>query len=98
MHPFRTKRVDADGYLHPWLEMPADTSTNRQALSPCFILDGAVRVLRVARCFPPKGQRPFTYLGKKILHVLNASGGDIHDLDGIDAAERLLRRAGWTEV
>ena len=61
-------------------------------------VDGAVRVLRVARCFPPTGQRPFTYLGKKILHVLNESGGDIHDLEGVEAAERLLRKAGWTDA
>ncbi|MCZ6836756.1 MAG: hypothetical protein O7G85_13355 [Planctomycetota bacterium] len=75
VHPFRTKRIDREGYLHPWLEMPEGTSTNRQALSLCFILDGAVRVLRVASCFPNTGQKPFTYLGRRILHVINDSGG-----------------------
>ncbi len=98
VHPYRTKRVDADGSLHPWLEIPEGTSTNRQSLGPCFVLDGAARVLRVARCFPPRGQRPFTYLGRRILHVLNARGGDVHSLDDIAEAERVLRRAGVPEA
>ena len=97
IHPYRTKRVDAGGYLHPWLEIPEGTSTNRQALAPCFVLDGAVRVLRVDRCFPPRGQRPFTYLGRRILHVRNARGGDVHSLDDIAEAEQALRRAGIPE-
>ena len=78
--------------------MPEGTSTNRQALSPCFILDGAVRVIRVARCFPPRGQRPFTYLGTRVLHRLNESGGDIHDHDDIVQAETLLKEMGWEEA
>jgi hypothetical protein len=99
VHPYRTKRVDAEGYLHPWLDMPEGTPANRQALaSPCFVLDGAVRVLRVERCFPACGQRPFTYLGRRILHVLNHSGGDVHSLDDISRVERFLRRAGFTEA
>lgn len=98
VHPYRTKRIDGDGYLHPWLEIPEGTSTNRQALAPCFVLDGAARVLRVDRCFPPRGQRPFTYLGRRILHVLNDSGGDVHSLDDIAAAERRLRRAGVADA
>lgn len=94
VHPFRTKRIDGEGYLHPWLEIPEGTSTNRQALGPCFVLDGAARVLRVDRCFPPRGQRPFTYLGRRILHVPNARGGDVHSLDDIADAERVLRHSG----
>jgi hypothetical protein len=98
IHPYRTKRVDAEGYLSPWLEIPEGTSTTRQALPPCFVLDGAVRVLRVERYFPARGQRPFTYLGRRILHALNGSGGDVHNLDDISRLERLLRSAGFTEA
>ena len=95
VHPFRTKQVVAGGYLVPWMDMPENTSTNRQNLTPCFILDGAVRVLRVKNCFPPHGQPPFTYLGNKILHVENRSGGDIHNLHDIPYAESVLRDMGW---
>jgi N-acylneuraminate cytidylyltransferase len=96
VHPYRTKRIGEGGYLHSWLEIPEGTSTNRQALGECcFILDGAVRVMRVERCFPPRGQRPFTYLGQRILHVINEGRGDVHDVFDLPRAEALLRRAGF---
>lgn len=97
VHPYRTKRIDADGYLQPWVEIPEGTSTNRQALGSCFILDGAARVMRVERCFPPRGQRPFTYLGQRTLYMLNDSGGDVHSLADLARAETYLRRAGFGE-
>lgn len=95
VHPFRTRRVAPDGTLHPWLDAPAQTSSNRQSLEGCFVLDGAARVMRVARCFPPHGKPPFGYLGNRILAVENASGGDVHGLDDIVVAEYQLRQLGW---
>ena len=96
-HPFRTRRVTADGYLVPWMEMPEDTSSNRQNLDGCVILDGAVRVMRVDRCFPPSGPPPFHYLGQRVLHVENIAGGDVHSMGDIHQTEYLLRQLGWTE-
>lgn len=98
VHPFRTKRMGKDGFLHTWMEMPESTSTNRQALDGCFILDGACRAMRVARCFPPRGQRPFTYLGNKILPVENLSDGDVHGMEDVVLAEYRLREMGWEEA
>ncbi|MEE8594080.1 MAG: hypothetical protein V3T03_08135 [Candidatus Bipolaricaulota bacterium] len=95
VHPFRTKQIGSDDYLHPWMEMPDDTSTNRHKLSACFILDGAVRAMRVDRCFPPEGQLPFTYLGNSILPIENLPGGDIHSPADIVLAEHWLRHLGW---
>ena len=96
VHPFRTKRIGADGHLRPWLEAPPTTSSNRQQLEPCFVLDGAARALRVARCFPPNGYPPFAYLGRVILPVVNASGGDVHSLADIRSTESRLQELGWT--
>ncbi len=95
VHPFRTKRMGKDGFLHTWLEIPEGTSTNRQALEGCFILDGACRAMRVDRCFPPKGQPPFTYLGNRILPLENISDGDVHALEDVVLAEHRLREIGW---
>ena len=97
IHPFRTKRVASDGFLETWLDIPENTSTNRQNLEPCFILDGAVRVMRYDRCFPPDGQPPFTYLGKKIQYIENVSGGDVHCMEDIFLTEHLLKTMGWEE-
>lgn len=95
VHPFRTKRITVEGLLMPWLEVPRNTSSNRQSLDPCFILDGAVRVLRIDRCFPPVGQPPFSYLGNNIMYVENATGGDVHSLHDILSTENALVEMGW---
>ena len=97
IHPYRTKKITTDGTLSTWLEMPANTSTNRQNLEPCFVLDGAVRVMRYHNCFPPKGQPPFSYLGNRILYIENASGGDVHSIEDIYMTEYLLKKFGWEE-
>jgi CMP-N,N'-diacetyllegionaminic acid synthase len=98
VHPFRTKQINADGFLSPWNTIPAGTSSNRQNLTPCFVLDGAVRVMRYANCFPPNGPPPFTYLGNKILYLENTSGSDVHSLQDIASTECLLRELGWVDA
>lgn len=98
VHPFRTKKMAPDGFLHTWMDMSEKTSTNRQALDGCFVLDGACRAMRMDRCFPPKGQRPFTYLGNQILPLENLAGGDVHALEDIVLAEYHLRQLGWTHA
>lgn len=97
VHPFRTRKLTAAGRLEPWFEIPPGTSSNRQALEPCIILDGAARALRVANCLPPHGDPPFSYLGKKILMVENPGGLDVHDEEDLLHTERFLREIGWTE-
>ncbi len=95
IHPYRTKKITSGGELSTWLEMPISTSTNRQNLEGCFVLDGAVRVMRYANCFPPNGQPPFSYLGNNILYIENVSGGDVHSLEDIYMTEYRLRKMGW---
>lgn len=98
IHPYRTKRILADGRLESWIEIPKGTSTNRQMLEPCFVLDGAVRVMRVDTCFPPAGQRPFTYLGNHIRHWVNKPLGDVHSMSDIMRSEFFLRSIGWSDM
>ena len=93
-HPFRVRQVSDDGHLIPWLDVPIDASSNRQKLSPCFILDGAVRVMRVARCFPPTGSPPFAYLGQQVRYVENEGPGDVHSLTDISATEHYWTHHG----
>lgn len=95
VHPYRTKRIEQDGTLSPWLDIPEGTTTNRQGLAPCFILDGAVRVMRYKTCFPPRGQKPFTYLGREIRYLENSEGGDVHSMKDIATTEFLLKEMGW---
>lgn len=98
IHPYRTKKVNSDGTLDTWIDMPKNTSTNRQNLDPCFVLDGAVRVMNYKKCFPPQGQPPFSYLGKKIIYIENMSGGDVHSLEDIHMTAYKLKQLGWGEL
>lgn len=95
VHPFRTKRICSDGFLRTWMEVPEGTSNNRQKLDGCFVLDGACRAMRVEKCFPPRGQRPFTYLGERILPLENMEGGDVHSIADMALAEQLLKQQDW---
>lgn len=96
VHPFRTRRLTPGGMLEPWLEIPANTSSNRQSLDPCVILDGAARAMRVSSCFPVHGAPPFPYLGRSIRVIDNEGGHDIHDADDIYLSEQYLLRHGWS--
>lgn len=97
VHPFRTRRLSLEGTLDPWMPAPRDTSSNRQSLDPCVILDGACRAMRVRKCFPPEGDPPFPYLGRKVLFEENPGGRDVHDEDDVWLTEVFLRRHGWSE-
>lgn len=97
VHPFRTRRISPEGMLETWSEIPINTSSNRQSLDPCVILDGAARAIRVASCFPVHGSPPFPYLGETIRVVENPGGRDIHDTDDILLTEQYLLRHGWSQ-
>jgi N-acylneuraminate cytidylyltransferase len=98
-HPYRVKRMRTDGYLGTWMELDSiPVSTNRQDLPPCYILDHAIWVLRVATCFPPSGQKPWTFMGKNIVFMENPGSCDIHSVEDILYTEKYLRDHGWTQV
>ncbi len=98
VHPYRTRRLSERGRLEPWTEVPAGTSSNRQSLEPCVILDGAARAMRVSSCFPPTGDAPFPYLGRTVLLEENPGGRDVHDEDDLLLTRRFLERHGWTDA
>lgn len=97
IHPFRTRKLTDTRHLVPWVNVPSGTSSNRQSLEPCVVLDGAIRVIRVATCFPPAGTPPFPYLGRDILFEENPGGRDIHSEDDVILTEHYLLRNGWTK-
>ena len=97
INPFRTRKITPAGTLEPWLSVPQGTSSNRQKIAPCFVLDGAVRVLRYSNCFPPTGSPPFPYLGNQVLYIENTSSGDVHSLDDLAMTEYQLKKMGWTD-
>jgi len=96
LHPYRVKRMGIDGSLQTWLPLDdIEVSTNRQDLPPCYVLDHSIWVLRVANCFPPRGQKPWKFMGNRILFVDNPGCRDVHSQEDIDYTEQFLNQAGW---
>lgn len=98
-HPFRVKRMGEDGYLRTWMDLRQEAvSTNRQDLPPCYILDHAMWILRVSSCFPPRGQKPWTFMGDRILFANNEGSRDIHSIEDFEYTEKYLRIHGWSDA
>jgi CMP-N-acetylneuraminic acid synthetase len=95
-HPYRVKKMGPDGYLSTWMDLSSiPVSTNRQDLPPCYILDHAMWILKVDRCFPPRGQKPWTFMGNNILFEDNPGSCDIHSIEDIGYTEKYLLENGW---
>ena len=98
-HPYRVKQMGEDGYLRTWMDLShLQVSTNRQDLPPCHILDHAMWILRVATCFPPRGQKPWTFMGERILFANNEGSRDIHSMEDLEYTAKYLRLHGWSEA
>lgn len=97
-HPYRVKKMSASGYLTTWIDLKSEeVSTNRQDLPACYILDHAIWVLRTSTCFPPNGQKPWTFMGNNICFVDNHGSCDIHSYEDIQYTEQYLKEQGWSE-
>lgn len=95
-HPYRVKRKNSAGYLDTWIDLENTfVSTNRQDLPPCYILDHAMWILDVEKCFPPRGQKPWTFMGRNILCHENPGSCDIHSMEDIAYTEKYLLDRGW---
>lgn len=98
-HPYRVKKMGEDGYLRTWIDLSfISVSTNRDDLPDCYILDHAMWVLRAATCFPPNGQKPWGFMGKKVLFEENRGSRDIHSMEDLQYTEAYLRNQGWGEI
>jgi hypothetical protein len=95
LHPYRLKKVTADGTLVPWVVPPQGSdSNNRQAIRErAVVLDGACRAFR-RHCLDLQGQPPFRYLGNRIAWVDNPGGLDVHSEADLVATRMWLERQG----
>jgi CMP-N,N'-diacetyllegionaminic acid synthase len=92
-HPYRAKRIGADGYLEPFFDFSGKTiSTNRQELEPCYFLSHNFWVLNVKRSiYGEGGQQPWTFLGYRTLPIIVDESIDIHCEEDIVRTEKWVR-------
>jgi CMP-N,N'-diacetyllegionaminic acid synthase len=92
-HPYRAKRLDADGYLQTYFDFTNQRiSTNRQDLPPNYFLCHNFWVLNVQlSVFAQDGQQPWTFLGKRIRPYVIERTVDLHKEQDVVEIEAWLR-------
>lgn len=90
-HPFRAKKIDSHGNLEPWFDFKdQNISTNRQELPDNFFLGHNFWVLNLNNGYlKGGGQKPWTFLGKKIKPFIVDECFDVH------TEQDLLRCEEW---
>lgn len=92
-HPFRAKQLDNSGNLQPWFDFnDQEISTNRQELPDNYFLGHNFWVLNLKNGYlKGGGQKPWTFLGKKIKPFVVEECFDVH------AEQDLLRCEEWLD-
>lgn len=96
-HPFRAKRLRADGCLEPFFDFSGQKiSTNRQDLCECFYFCHNFWTLNLAKTLYSNepGQPPWGFMGNNIKPIVVEDCFDVHDMDDIVRTEKWLRENG----
>jgi N-acylneuraminate cytidylyltransferase len=91
-HPYRAKRMTADGRLEAFFDFEGQpVSSNRQDLPRCYFLCHNFWVLRVERALAQQGEPPWTFLGDRVLPFEVPMSLDVHKLEDLAATEEWVR-------
>lgn len=96
-HPFRSKRLRADGCLDTWFDFKGrKVSTNRQDLPENYVLCHNFWTLNLKNSLysGEEGQQPWTFMGDKIKPIVVDESFDVHDEEDIARTEKWLLREG----
>ncbi|WP_313349534.1 cytidylyltransferase domain-containing protein [Paracoccus sp. (in: a-proteobacteria)] len=86
-HPYRGKRLSAEGLMQPFVETTDQVSANRQELPVCLFFDHSIWALRVEAIRDPNGQVPWPCMGQRIKPYVTHGCLDVHDLEDIAKTE-----------
>lgn len=94
-HPYRSKRLRADGCLDTWFDFKGQNiSTNRQDLPMNFVLCHNFWTLNLKNSIYSKtlGQQPWTFMGNNIKPIVVDESFDVHDEEDLLRTEKWLKR------
>jgi N-acylneuraminate cytidylyltransferase len=97
-HPYRSKRLRADGCLDTWFDFKGQNiSTNRQDLPMNFVLCHNFWTLNLKNSLYSDipGQQPWTFMGNNIKPIVVDESFDVHDEDDIRRTEKWLLSEGY---
>lgn len=96
-HPFRAKKLRADGCLDTFFDFTGkQISTNRQDLCACYYLCHNFWTLNLRNSLysDVAGQPPWSFMGNNIKPIVVKDCFDVHDMDDIRRSESWLRANG----
>ena len=96
-HPFRAKRLRADGCLEPFFDfINQNISTNRQDLCTCYYFCHNFWTLNLKNSIysNKSGQPPWSFMGDNILPIEVEDCFDVHDMEDIARTEKWLMTEG----
>lgn len=96
-HPYRSKRLRADGCLDTWFDFKGkEISTNRQDLPPNYVLCHNFWTLNLKESLYAKeeGQQPWTFMGNNIKPIVVKESFDVHDEEDIIRTEKWIKEQG----
>lgn len=95
-HPYRAKRLRADGCLDTWFDFSEQNiSTNRQDLPECFFLCHNFWTLNIDKSvYSDNGQKPWTFMGNNIKPIIVEDSFDIHTEEDVLKTEKWLEKEG----
>lgn len=99
-HPYRSKRLRADGCLDTWFDFKGQNiSTNRQDLPMNFVLCHNFWTLNLKNSLYSNipGQQPWTFMGNNIKPIVVEESFDVHDEDDIRRTEKWLISEGYKQ-
>lgn len=94
-HPYRSKRLRADGCLDTWFDFRGQSiSTNRQDLPMNFVLCHNFWTLNLKNSIYSDipGQQPWTFMGNSIKPIVVEESFDVHDEEDLIKTEKWLRK------
>ena len=102
--PLRARRLDADGYLKPFVPFeafgdPATLNCDRDSQGDVYFADMSASIVR-PRCLErlPDGLLPQRWMGRKILPLTQWGGLDVDYPWQVPQVEHWLRAHGFTET
>ena len=80
--PIRAKKIEPNGEIKPFIDLRhfGDITSNRDSAGNAFFIDLSLQIIK-PKCFDKMdgNQKPFLWLGKKILSFKKDFGGDLDD-------------------
>ncbi len=77
-HPYRSKRINKDGYLRSFFKFKKKISSNRQDLPKNFFLAHNFWVIRTRNLLLNNGEPPWNFLGPKVVPYIIKNSIDVH--------------------